>query len=314
MISVRKNYKMHIQLIGAGIFLLGLFALIFAPLEINTYYSFTTGGKFHYEGFEFGSLMFAIITVQVVGYFAIALICIPLGYCHLTLQSWTRKMTLALLWGWLVLGSPLSIVAFLLLITSKNLPPASLPFLGLIMVAIYPVFPLLLIKLYNSQGIQKTFHQHSEKTYWLKKMPLRILVSVCLMVFFIFALYMPLLFNGIFPFFGKFHTGLQGVYIIDFAIIILALLTWGVITKKIWAWWGSILYFLLMTISSTMTFLRNSPDTIFSFQKFAPMEQDIVKNVPIQSVHFLLFFTTPLVITLIILIISKPHFTRKPSP
>lgn len=311
-IQQNLNFRKIIQFIGAGFLLLGIFALIVAPIEIFTYYSFTSGGKFHYEGFEFGSLMFAIITIQVIGYYAISLICIPLGYAHLRLHPWARKFSLTLLWDWLVLGGPLSIIAFLMLVTSKDLPPDSLPFLGLIFVGIYPIMPFLFIKLYNSQGIKKEFQQPSDSGGWFELTPQIILVSGSLMIFFILAINMPLLFNGIFPFFGKFTSGSQGVQLIDLSVIILVLLTWGVLTKKIWAWGGSVLYFLIMILTSTITFLRNPLKDLFTSTKFAPLEQEILLKMPFQGYHFLIFFSIPLIITLIILIKSKPHFNRKP--
>lgn len=313
-IQSNLNFRKLIQLIGAGIILIGVFALWVGPQEIFTYYSFTSGGKFHFDGFEFGSFMFAVITIQVIGYYSIALSCIPLGYSHLKLRPWARKLTLTLLWDWMVLGVPLSIIAFLMLITSKDLPPSSLPILGLIFVGIYPVLPLQLIKFYNTQGVQKAIPQQSDHVGWFEQMPQIILVLGNLMIFYIFVLHIPLLFNGIFPFLGRYASGIQGIQLIDLSVLILVFLAWGVLGKKTWAWWGSIVYFLLMILTSTVTFLSNSPKEIFALMKFAPLEQEIMQKVPIQSTHFLFFFTIPLLITFMILITSKPYFSRKTAP
>ncbi|MGD8586976.1 MAG: hypothetical protein PVJ75_16615, partial [Chloroflexota bacterium] len=71
---------------GLLLLLAGLAGLFIAPMEIPVYSQFEAGGRFTYEGFGFGSLMFGNITVQIAGYYFIALICIPLGYGHLRLQ------------------------------------------------------------------------------------------------------------------------------------------------------------------------------------------------------------------------------------
>jgi len=111
------------------IFLLfvGLASLFITPAEIQVYSQFQDGGRFAYEGFGFGSLMFAIISVQVLGYYLIALICLPLGYDHLRLQRWIRPASEMLLADWLVLGLPLTLIAFALLLTSKDIAAGALP-------------------------------------------------------------------------------------------------------------------------------------------------------------------------------------------
>ncbi len=304
------NLTKLVQLIGAGILLFGVFTLWVGPLEIFTYYAFTSGGKFHFAGFEFGSLMFAIITVQVVGYYALALICIPLGYGHLKLHRWARKVTVTLLWDWIALGLPCSIVAFLLLITSKNFSPGSLPILGMIFLLIYPIAPLLMLKFYNSRRVQDLYKTQAPHEGWIDRTPLSILVSGSLIIFFIIVLHIPLLFNGIFPFWGKFTSGMQGVQLIDLSVIILIFLTWGVLNRKLWSWWGSILYLTLLIITSTMTFLTNSPDNILAQMKFAPFEQEIFLKIPIQGYHFAFIFVLPLLISLSILLTFKRYFER----
>jgi hypothetical protein len=88
-----RDLSKWIKILGYLFFLVGVAAVVIAPLEIYTFYLFSEGGKFHYEGFGFGSFMFGNIAIQIFGYYAIALICIPLGYGHLRLQQWSRKVT-----------------------------------------------------------------------------------------------------------------------------------------------------------------------------------------------------------------------------
>ena len=310
---MRENRKYRgwdkiIQLIGGGLILVGIFAAMVGPLEVYTYYLFSSGGKFHYAGFEFGSFMFANITIQVAGYYAIALVCIPLGYGHLKLHRWSRKIALTILWDWLVLGLPLSVILFLMLLTSKDLPPGSLPLLGLAFVVIYPVLPGLLIKFYRSANVRHAFQHKDGDEGWFEQTPQAVLVLGSLMIFFIGALHIPLLFNGIFPVFGIFSFGLEGVLLIDLSVFLLIVLTWGVLGKRRWAWWGSVAYFVLMILSTTITFLKIHPKDILAQMKFAQFEQNILKNVPVQGINFVVLIVLPLVITLVILITSRKYF------
>ena len=65
---------------GVLLLLAGLASLFIAPIEIQVYAQFEEGGRFAYEGFGFGSLMFGLITVQVIGYYFIALICFAMYF------------------------------------------------------------------------------------------------------------------------------------------------------------------------------------------------------------------------------------------
>ena len=69
-----KDKSKIIYFIGTLILLIGLCSAFIAPLEIRSYYLFLEGGKFYFEGFGMGSLMFAIITIQVIAYYLIAVL------------------------------------------------------------------------------------------------------------------------------------------------------------------------------------------------------------------------------------------------
>lgn len=47
-----------ITLIGLLLLIIGITAAFLGPAESYCYYLFTEGGRFHYEGFGFGSFMF----------------------------------------------------------------------------------------------------------------------------------------------------------------------------------------------------------------------------------------------------------------
>ena len=116
-----KTTSYVLTLIGSIQLFIGITAAFFGPLEIYCYYLFSEGGRFFYAGFGFGSFMFGNITLQVVGYYIIALIFIPLGWGHLKKYSWVSKISLAFLWSWLIVGIPLLLIlSFTTIVTNSG--------------------------------------------------------------------------------------------------------------------------------------------------------------------------------------------------
>src|SRR5512137_3172380 len=85
-------YRIAITAIGVLSLLGGTAVGALGPLEMYCFYLFSEGGRFHYEGFGFGSFMFGNIASQIVGYYLIAAMLIPLGYGHLKVRRWARVL------------------------------------------------------------------------------------------------------------------------------------------------------------------------------------------------------------------------------
>ncbi len=299
-----------IRLIGVILVSVGLSAAFIGPVEIYTFYLFSEGGRFHYDGFGFGSLMFGNITIQVIGYYVIALLCLPLGVGHLRLSGWSRKMALALLWDWLILGLPLSAIIFLMLVTSKDPLPGGIPVLAFLFLLLYPLLPVALILLYRSQYIRAAFESGHAGPNWIDRTPLPVLVLGMLQILFAMGLHVPALFSGVFPLFGRYLYELEGILALDVCIMALGLLTWGVLTRKQWAWWGAAAFLGLMALSTTVTFLAISPQEILANMRFAGLEMDALQNVPVKGYHLVFLISMPLYLTFIPLALSKQHLRR----
>lgn len=297
-----------LAVIGVLLLLIGMAAAVLGPAELYCFYLFSAGGRFHYEGFGFGSFMFGNIACQIIGYYLIAILFIPLGYGHLKVRRWARTLSLTFLWFWLVVGVPLLVVFLFVAITAKDL---SLVVVLIMIVALglsYLVIPGLLIWFYRSRNIRLTFETRDPKSYWIEKLPIPILVLGSLHLFYIIALHIPILFNGIFPLFGVFLFDIQGILLLDIAIVCLTCLTWGTFRLRVWAWWGSLIYFGLITSSSILTLSKSSFSDILSGMKFPPTEMQALQGLPFQGFHFAVLIAIPLLITLGVIILSKRHF------
>jgi hypothetical protein len=306
------NYKDRSRiLVGIGLLMLlvGIVAAFMGPVEMYCFYLFSQGGRLHYEGFGFGSFMFGNIACQIIGYYVIAAVFIPLGYGHMRMHRWARTVSLTLLWFWLVVGLPLTIVFLLVLITAKELTLFAVLITVVFLLSSYSVIPGLLIRFYQSQDVRLTFAASDAKSYGIEGLPLPILVLCALFLFYTIALHIPIFFNGIFPLFGLLLFNLEGFFLIDVSITCLVLLLWGTARQKTWAWWGSVAYFSLLTSSLILTFPRSSLSDILSGMRFAPIEMEALQGVPLEGSHLAVFFGLPLVVTLGLVLFSKRHFT-----
>lgn len=302
-----KDRAPILALIGVGLLLVGAVAAFLGPYEIYCFYLFSEGGRFHYEGFGFGTLMFASIAWQVIGYYVIALVCIPLGYGHVRPRRWARVLMLSLLWCGLILGLPL-MVAFLFLLSVKDLSSTA----GLLVVVAlglaYLTVPALLIRFYESRDTRQTFEARDARVYTIERLPMPVLVLGVLFIVYVVFMHVPLFFNGLFPLFGVWLSDKQGFFALDIAIVSLACLTWGVLRQRMWAWWGSVAYFGLLTVSAVVTLARSSFAEILASMRLPPAEMEMLKGVPLQGIHFVPFVGLPLLITLGVILLSRRHF------
>jgi hypothetical protein len=291
----------------------GIGSALLGPVEMYCFYLFSEGGRFHYEGFGFGSFMFGNIACQIIGYYVIALVLIPLGYGHLRLRRWARTLSVTLLWCWLVLGVPLSIVLFFILVTAKELSMAAVLFAIVLLASFYLVVPGLLIRFYKSRDVRSTFDK-DPKTYWTERLPMPALVLCSLYAFYIIALQGLIFFNGIVPLFGTFVVGLQGLILLDGLMACLVLLIWGTFKQKGWAWWGSLVFFALLALSTLWTLITSSYAQVLSITKFAPIEMQALGGLPLQGLHLAILVGIPLLATVGIILFSRRHFgARHPA-
>ncbi len=306
--AVYRDRTPFLVVIGVLLLLIGIAAAFLGPLEMTCFYFFSEGGRFYYEGFGFGSFMFGNMACQIIGYYVAAMLLIPLGYGHLKGRRWARPSSLALLWSWLVVGLPLVIVFFLILVTAKELSlVAVLVAIGLLGLS-YLLFPWLLIRFYRSRDVQMTFEARDPKPHWIERLPIPISALGFLCLFYAIVLHIPIFFNGIFPFFGTFLYGMQGIVALDVAIMCLLCLTWGTLGLRRWAWWGGVACFGLLASSSMVTFSTSSLADILSVMVFAPEEMKALQGVPIQGFHLAVFFGCPLLATLGLVVFSRRYF------
>ena len=306
-----KDRKVTFIFAGALLLAAGIVTGFLGPLEMHCFYLFSEGGRFHYEGFGFGSFMFGNIAAQIIGYYSIATVCLTLGYGHLTMRRWVKALTLTLLWFWIIFGLPLTAVFLFVLFASKELSMAN-GLIALILAGLaYFLVPWPLMHFYHIRDVRLTLETRDPTPSWIEDRPQSVLVLGALLLFYSVALHIPIFFNGIFPFFGRLAVGLNGIFLLDIAILCLIGLAWGLLMLKPWAWWGALIYVSLLTVSLIITLPQYTLLDMLALMHFPPTEMEILQGLPLHGVHLALITGVPLVIALGLLVFSKRHFMKK---
>ena len=305
------NYlRWLLRLLGSGFMLLGLLGAYYGPLEFYPFYLFSEGGRFHYPGFGFGAFMFANIAAQVMGYYLVALVFIPLGYGHLRLRDWARPLALTYVTVWLVLGLPLSLTVLFMLFSVKDLSVAAGVFFLVLAVFGYPVAPLLLVRFYRWRRVVGVFTYQPDQDGGWSTAPILSRALVVLSLFFALALHTAIFLNGSFPLFGGWLHGLQGIMLLDVSIWLLAFLAWTALKRYRWSWWiGAAVYAaLLATVASTLV-VTDFQNLLIGLN-LPERELVLLGGMPLEGWHLALFAGIPLAATLGLWVSARRYFNR----
>ena len=305
-----RDRHLVLRALGLVLLLAGIGCAFLGPVEMYVFYLFSEGGRFYYEGFRFGSFMFGNIAVQVAGYYLAAAVLLPLGYGHLRLRRWARPLALALLWTWCLLGLPLLVVLFFMTVSVKGFSAAGGVIFVVLLALSYLVLPWLGIRFYRGRNVRGTFEAHNPQPSALEARPVAILVICLLDFFFLIALHVPLVYRGLFPVFGTLRGGLEGIYLIASAVLVLGLLLWGTWLRRMWAWWGSVVYYALLAATWLVTFARTPYADLLAWLQFAPTEMEALSGIPLQGYEIGVFVGLPMLACLGVILASRRHFGR----
>jgi hypothetical protein len=303
-----KDRSLILRAIGGIAIVAGIGVGLLAPIEIYAFYLFSEGGQFYYEGFGIGALMFGNIAAQIIGYYLIAALLIPLGYGHLKLRRWARTLALTALGFWLVVGLVVAVLFLLVLVTSKEPTLASVLFFAALLALSYLVLPALMIRFYGSRDVRATFEAHDPYPHWTEERPVPVLVLAFLCAFFAVCMHIPILFSGIFPLFGTWLFDLPGIVLLALSMACLGCLAWGVLGRRTWAWWGTFVYLSTMIVSTVLTLLTTTWSDILAGMRFPITEMEAVQGMPLQGYHIALFLGIPLLASLGLVLYSKRYF------
>jgi hypothetical protein len=172
----------------------------------------------------------------------------------------------------------------------------------------YLLVPVVLIWFYRSKDTRSTFEARDPNSYWVESVPVPVLVLGLLMAFYAVALHIPIFFNGLFPLFGEWINGLQGIAFLAVSILLMLFLAWGLVRLKTWAWWGSLTLLAMLTVSSVLTLSRSGFSDILAAMRFPPTEMDLLSGIPIEGLHLAPFVGIPPLASIALLLYSGRYF------
>ena len=127
----------------------------------------------------------------------------------------------------------------------------------------------------------------------------------------IFAMHIAIFLQSLFPVFGQFILGRPSVYLVSFCILILGILIYGIARMKVWAWWGSFVYLILLSISTLITFSQHSVYEIIQLMDLPSRELEFLDQLTlIHDIHLTALVTAPLLVALGLLIYAKQYFKK----
>lgn len=306
-----RDRSLGLRVIGAVLLFKGALAAMFGPVELYCLYLFSEGGRFHYEGFGVGSLMFGSLAAQIAGYYLAAALLLPLGYGHIRLRRWAWALTVALLRAWVAVGVPLLCAFLFALFTAKPVSPAGALAATVAAGLSYLFAVLLLLRFYRGRNVALTFRDADPDPNWTDRVPVEVLTLCLLYLFHAIVLHVLILFNGLFPLLGGWATGLRGIMLLEVAILALVWLLWGTFRRSAWAWWAGLAYFGVMAVSWLVSLLGTTWPGLLEVLDFPPLEARALEGMPVEGWHLALLVEIPVVATLAYLIGAQRLFLRR---
>ena len=312
-----KPIPILLKVIGIFLVTVGLIGAYYGPLEIFVFYLFSEGGRFHYDGFGVGSLWFAALVVQNIGYYVVAAICIPIGYGHIYYRRWALTLTQLFAWFWLGTGILLvgNLIVFVPQVVKLDINPeiliTRLTIIGIVSFISLILIPILLLWFYGSKKTKSVFEERDQNMYWADNYPFTLMALLLFFGIMILVLHIAIFFQSIFPLFGEIIFGRQSIYLVSLCILVLGILTAGIIRLKIWAWWGSLVYLSLLSASTIISFSKHSFYEIILMMNLPSYELELISELVLfHDFHLASLLTPPLLVGLGLLFYSKRYFGK----
>jgi len=293
----------------------GLVAAYYGPLEIYVFYLFSPGGRFYFEGFAVGSLWFAYLVLQNLGYYLLAALLLPLGIGTFTLRRWAYTLTCLVLWLWLGAGLLFSLNWVVLALHQSRANPSDpdtalrIAGFSLIFCLITVVLPVLLLWLYSRDPVRNTFEINDPRQYWTECYPFPLLIVLGIMLAVIFVFHIAIFLQGLFPFFGEIIWGRTGVRWLAGNIVIQLVILYGLIRLKRWGLWSSLVYYSALTLSAGLSFYGRSFADILLEMSLPQFELEFLATLTLlEGISMFLWIILVLLVLLGLLIYSRGFF------
>ena len=298
-----------LSLIGWLMLAAGALCVVAAVLEIGAYGQFAEGGRFHYDGYGPGSVMFALIALSLLAYAGLAAIMLPLGYGHVRRRAWSVLIAEALTWTWMVVGLPLLAGAVVLTLMFKaSFSIGGFLLMGTAIMLSYPVAPLILLRLYRRARACAALSGDVSTAP-----PLSARGPAALLAFLAAPLLLPTLLGSPFPWFGGIVTGSTGLALLFASAVGLSVAAWGVLRCRQWGWWSAGALLAMLAVSATVTVAAMTVGETIAAMDLAPVEAEWFAELPFLDAHPVALVVAPFGVVAIVLLVARRVAASAPT-
>jgi len=268
--------------------------------------------------------------VGVLSYAFAAAVLLTLGIGAIQAKRWARALNLIISWVWLIGGAVMTIGLTILL--PRVMRPALLQasqrqgmqgvstgvmavFLTLTIVFVavfFVVLPLAFLLFYRSPNVEQTCKHRDPVDRWTDSLPLPVL-AYGLMAGSAGVYMLVLSFSTpIFPFFGKYLTGIAGASAMLVFAVIDAYIAYSFFRLNVRGWWVALVSMIIRIVSSAITYARADIMQAYGRLGWSQQQLDALKSNPVFNTDKFLWIS--LLFTLCyagFLIWTKRYF---PSP
>jgi hypothetical protein len=315
MTNRQKLIQNFLKIVGAITIAVGLVAAYYGPLEVYVFYMFSPGGRFHYDGFAVGTLWFAYLVLQNLGYYLVAALLLPIGIGTFKLRRWAYTLTRALLWLWVGAGLLFSlnwtVLAYYQWHTNPSDPTiyVRIVVFSFIFCIFSLVIPILLLWFYSRKTVRCSFENFDHHQYWTERYPFPMLIVLGIVIMGILAFHEALFLQGLFPLFGEIIWGRTGVRWLAGSILIQLIILYGLVKLKKWAYWSALLYYGLLSLSAALSFNKYTVADLFAEMTLPAFETDFLSSlVFLDGINLALVTVPVLLVLLFILVFSGRYF------
>ena len=316
-------------LIVFGVFqiILGLLAALMVPLvALGTFMSrLAPSGSMRLGQFVSSAATYGFIAVALLG----------LGIGSVQMKRWARALTLVTSWYWLVMGALVTILLTAVLPVfmrsvlgqikqnGSNAPSpemlAGIMAVFLTLIIIFMAFflvmvPIAFVVFYGREDVAETCRRRDLVERWTDRTPLPVLGAS--VVFFIGALY--LLLTGItlpmFPFFGRYLTGIAGSLCFIAMAGIDAYLAIAFFRLRAAGWWFAVFVVPLRLLSVAFTYAKGDMMQAYSKMGMSDAQLKMLNSNPMFRGQVLLWWGLISMLLFFAYILWLKRYFKTPEP
>jgi hypothetical protein len=261
----------------------------------------------------------------ILVYAGLATAFIWLGIGSIQCRRWARALILVFGWIWLVIG--LMSAAFLAILLPQVLaavptptgevPPEVRLFITLFTMGcagiVYILLPGVLVLFYQSRHVKATCEIRDPVRRWTDACPLPVLAACLLLATGGMAmLAIPLGYRSVLPFFGMLISGIPALLLILAMSALFLWLTWAFYRLQPRGWWVALVYLVVMTASTVITFSRVNLLDMYRTMGFPADQLEMMEQLSFLRDNLLVFFLAAMLPYLGFILWLKRYFKVPP--